>query len=68
MAADGEYNHGDVIQSMEMAVVSRGQYIDVEFEKNIALMRKTLRRKFIWIESVETIHRKTKRRVEVKDI
>ena len=31
-------------------------------------MREMLRRKFIWIESVETIHRKTKRRVKLKDI
>ena len=68
MAADGEYNHLDVIKSMERAVVSHGKYIEVESEKNIALMRETLRRKYIWIELVETIHCKTKRRVKEEDI
>ena len=68
MAADGEYNRWDKIQLAARAVVSRRQQIDVEIDTLYLLTRMLLHKKFIWRESTRKIYRKTKRRVEVKDI
>ena len=67
MEADGEYNRWDQIQLAARAVVRR-QQIDVEIDTKISLLRKTIKKKFIWRESAKTIYCKTKRRVKDKDI
>ena len=68
MVADGGYNQWGAIQLAAKRVVIRGQNITVEFDKKIALMRETINYKFIWKESVETIHRNMKRKVKEEDI
>ena len=68
MAAHGKYNQWDVIQLAARAVLSHGQHITVEIDTKIALVREMTNYKFILKESVETIHPKTKIRVEDKDI
>ena len=68
MVADGGYNQWDAIQLAAKRVVIRGQNITVEIDKKVALMRETINYKFIWKESVETIHHKMKIKVKEEDI